>query len=76
MGFYYNETQHTSHKITHHTQTNTAHKTTRTIKDTLHNNETNFDLTKPSLGELRSDFKQEVLGRTNRLLSFDTTRTA
>jgi hypothetical protein len=45
MGFYrvavyYNKTQHTnntSHKITHHTQTNTAHKTTQTIKDTAHN---------------------------------------
>jgi hypothetical protein len=44
MGFYpvavyYNKTQHTnntSHKITHHTQTNTAHKNTQTIKDTLH----------------------------------------
>jgi hypothetical protein len=44
MGFYlvavcYNKTQHTnniSHKITHHTQTGTAHKTTQTIKDALH----------------------------------------
>jgi hypothetical protein len=42
MGFYlvavvlqYAHKQHTSHKITHHTQTNTAHKTTQTIKDTL-----------------------------------------
>jgi hypothetical protein len=41
MGFYpvavyYNKTQHTSHKITHHTQTNTAHKSTQTIMDTYY----------------------------------------
>jgi hypothetical protein len=35
VAVYYNKTQHTSHKITHHTQTNTAHKTTQTIKDTM-----------------------------------------
>jgi hypothetical protein len=39
MGFYpvavyYNKKQHKNN--THHTQTNTAHKTTQTIKDTLH----------------------------------------
>jgi hypothetical protein len=37
--WYYNKTQHTnntSHKILHHAKKNTAHKTTQTIKDTLH----------------------------------------
>jgi hypothetical protein len=39
MGFYpvavyYNKTQHTNN--THHNETNTAHKSTQTIKDTLH----------------------------------------
>jgi hypothetical protein len=43
VAVYYNKTQHainTQHKITHHTQTNTAHKTTQTITDTLHTMDT------------------------------------